>query len=608
MGKTAWAALERIPAIAPRTLPASSAGIFAAFLLLAGPFDDCVAQTVEATALERQISQLSGELEQNAARLQAVTAKSTADLGAMQQLEASEAGVKAEAAAIDAQKPSVEALCHRKVPKSEVAAAGARCDAVLIPFNNRVKAHNAAIQRLSAQMQAVIQRMQSDVNDVQQLQSRRDEINQQLASLRAQLQARQSAAPASRAGSPIKQKDATASPKSAPCNGAVTSNGCEPANTPPPNKPTSVTIGNQPVRSQPVSTASNNSTGGDRNVPTPCQDLTGPYGCRPTGGASMPLRRSLAGPQPTRSMRSVPPARADAYYQLADGAGNLPADTPNREPLVAAAERRLADSGAPYSPKELMCLQPDTGEDPKLIDLPLRWHMEDIPEAAIRAGLCPDQPEGDALDACVKQNYGKAVIWAEPDLAGMCRGANAPGYDEAECARRKFVTAWTRQMNDPMTGIVQAPPPSTWESYGEYCFPKGRKAAKRRLRDILRDSLGAAADDGAEPKPAPSRQASAEPPASASDVPTPPVPTDDAYTNYMKSLNGNSGGQNNGNLGPALPGWNDSQADAEIKRLNEQVAAAQRRADAINKCVANGGGTPEACAKVVDALSGTPLQ
>lgn len=398
-----------------------------------------------------------------------------------------------------------------------------------------------------------------------------------------------------------------ASPKSEPCNGAVTSNGCQPVNAPSPPPPINVTIGNKPTTSPPQTVGYNNSTG-DRNVPTPCQDLTGPYGCRPTGGASMPLRRSPAGPQPTRSMRRVPPARADASYQLADGAGNLPADTPNREPLVAAAERRLADSGAPYSPKELMCLQPDTGADPKLIDLPLRWHMEDIPEAAIRAGLCPDQPKGDALDACVEQNYGKAVVWAEPDLGGMCRGANSSDDDVAECARRKFVTAWTRQMNDPMLGIVQAPPPSTWESYGEYCFPKGRGGPKRSLRDRLRDSLRTAADNGAEPTPAPSGQASAEPPANASDVPAQPVPTDDAYTNYMNSINKNSGGQNNGNLGPALPGWNDSQADAEIKRLNEQVAAAQRRADAINKCVANGGGTPEACAKAVDALSASPIQ
>ncbi len=392
----------------------------------------------------------------------------------------------------------------------------------------------------------------------------------------------------------------------APCNGTITSNGCQPAPAPAPPPPINVTIGGKPTASPQPTVGYNNSSGGNRNVPTPCQDLTGPYGCRPTGGAStsMPVvRRTPAGPQPTRSMRPVPAARMDASYQLADGAGNLPASTPNRGPLVAAAERRLADSGAPYSNKELMCLQPDTGADPKLIDLPLRWHMEDIPEAAIRAGLCPDQPKGDALDACVEQNYGKAVIWAEPDLGGMCRGANMSEDDVAECARRKFVTAWTRQMNDPMTGIVQAPPPSTWESYGEYCFPKGRGGPKRSLRDRLRDSLGAHGDPGADAAPAPSGTASATPPPNASDAPPQPgtpAQTDDAYTNYMNSLNRNSGGQNNGNLGAPLPGWNDSEADAEIKRLNQQVSDAQRRADAIGKCVANGG-TLETCAKVVDS-------
>ena len=399
------------------------------------------------------------------------------------------------------------------------------------------------------------------------------------------------------------------SPKSAPCDGTLTSNGCQPAPAPPPRPPINVTIGGKPPASPQPTVGYNNSNGGNRNVPTPCQDLTGPYGCRPTGGAStsMPVRRSAAGPQPTRSMRPVSPARADASFQLADAAGNLPADTPNRGPLVAAVERRLADSGVPYSPKELMCLQPDTGADPKLIDLPLRWHMEDIPEAAIRAGLCPDQPKGDALDACVEQNYGKAVIWAEPDLGGMCRGANAPGYDEAECARRKFVTAWTRQITDPMTGIVQAPPPSTWESYGEYCYPKGRAGPKRRLRDIVRDSLRAKADTGDDAAPVPAGTASATPPPNASDAPAQqatPGQTDDAYTNYMKSLNGNSGGQNNGNLGPQT----DPEPDAQVKRLSEEIVEAQRRADAINKCVANGGGAPETCAKAVDALSASPIQ
>jgi len=71
----------------------------------------------------------------------------------------------------------------------------------------------------------------------------------------------------------------------ASCNGTLTSNGCIPSAPPPSNAPTSVTIGNKPIPSQQASTPQNDSTG-DRNVPTPCQDLSGPSGCQNAGAIS----------------------------------------------------------------------------------------------------------------------------------------------------------------------------------------------------------------------------------------------------------------------------------------------------------------------------------
>jgi hypothetical protein len=69
------------------------------------------------------------------------------------------------------------------------------------------------------------------------------------------------------------------------CAGEVTSNGCVTPPAPPPNPPVAVTIGNPPVTSPP-----NGSGSGNRNVPTPCQDLTGPSGCQNSGGLTPGLR------------------------------------------------------------------------------------------------------------------------------------------------------------------------------------------------------------------------------------------------------------------------------------------------------------------------------
>jgi hypothetical protein len=115
-------------------------------------------------------------------------------------------------------------------------------------------------------------------------------------------------------------KPATAGAKAAgPCNGLpVTSNGCTPAAAPPAPPPINVVIGNQPV----APTGGAPSSGNPKNVPTPCQDLTGPFGCRNAGqipnmtGASSPqigtLRQQLRQKLNTERLA----ARRAAYRQL----------------------------------------------------------------------------------------------------------------------------------------------------------------------------------------------------------------------------------------------------------------------------------------------------
>src|SRR5579885_1939374 len=78
----------------------------------------------------------------------------------------------------------------------------------------------------------------------------------------------------------------------------------------------------------------------------------------------------------------------------------------------------------------------------------LRWKPEHMPYALSKMGICTDVTEKDALEACQKENYGEAVMWAEPEIGALCRAqeVNTPDdqYDDAlrECARRKFDNAW----------------------------------------------------------------------------------------------------------------------------------------------------------------------
>jgi hypothetical protein len=202
--------------------------------------------------------------------------------------------------------------------------------------------------------------------------------------------------------------------------------------------------------------------------------------------------------------------------------------------LRHALERRMTDHHAPLKPEVRACLQPVNGSSPRLLDIPLRWHPYHIKKEAIdQSNLCDGVPEGDAKDTCREEKYGQAVMWAEPEIAGQCRTANAPNYDldaVAECAKRKFLSAWAN--ND---GVVPAPAPDRWTMPGS-CNPTGTPAQrKQRLRDLLRASLAAGPDatlnQDTETRP---RTAAATP---ADDMPSPPPPplsdTDEAYCSYM---------------------------------------------------------------------------
>ena len=206
-------------------------------IVLTVVFDKCWAQAVGLRAVQSEIARLTGELSQNAARLQALKADASAALEEKNRLIASAATIEAESAAIEAQKPSVIALCHRRVPKRQVAAASARCDAVLIPYNNRVKAHDATVRRLAAQHESLIKRMRAYLDETNQLEARRDQLSQRLASLRAQ-GAGTKISPEPLTNSGAAAKAISPLPKSASCStitglggGGAASSNCKTGNT-----------------------------------------------------------------------------------------------------------------------------------------------------------------------------------------------------------------------------------------------------------------------------------------------------------------------------------------------------------------------------------------
>jgi hypothetical protein len=233
---------------------------------------------------------------------------------------------------------------------------------------------------------------------------------------------------------------------------------------------------------------------------------------------------------PARFKGIAPDVRAE-IFALGDSIIDRPDDDPDRDNLVRALERRLADHRVRMKPQDLACLQPIRGTDRRL-DIPLRWRPDSIKKEAIdQSHLCDDVPEGDAKDACREDKFGQAVMWAEPELAGQCRTAEMPNNRDieaiAECAKRKFLNAW-----DKRKGIASAPTPANWilpATCNATASPAVRKQAVRALLAAAfaaaDNDLGNGNDGGTVERPV------------IADNPSPPPPPEidenEAYCNYM---------------------------------------------------------------------------
>lgn len=281
-----------------------------------------------------------------------------------------------------------------------------------------------------------------------------------------------------------------------------------------------------------------------------CSDITGtggasaaPSGCGTNRSAPPPHQQARLNEGDTRKSNKPRPWK-DGGLSAADTAqilalGDLvmatPDTSPQRERLRYLLERRLASLRVRAKARDLVCLQPVRGTSRPALDVPLRWHPEHIEKEAIdRSGLCDDVPEGDAKTACRKAKYGEAVMWAEPELAGQCRGEGGAEHDVekvAECARRKFLNAWAKP--GEAHGVVVGPTPDNWvlpaDCNATASPEKRRESLRARLRRMLAEAASQppASDD-------PVATAPSTPAVDTAQAPEPP-PTDDdeAYCSAM---------------------------------------------------------------------------
>jgi hypothetical protein len=151
------------------------------------------------------------------------------------------------------------------------------------------------------------------------------------------------------------------------------------------------------------------------------------------GECFVPANIAAGGANATRAPRHTEPRRftgkpapdiRQEVRALSEALAAMPDDSPDRPRLLRNLMRLMADNRVRMTPEDMACLQSVSRTGPKQIDLPLRWHPYHIKKEAIdRSGLCNGTPEGDAKDACREENYGRAVMWAEPECTlpiGFC--------------------------------------------------------------------------------------------------------------------------------------------------------------------------------------------
>ena len=227
----------------------------------------------------------------------------------------------------------------------------------------------------------------------------------------------------------------------------------------------------------------------------------------------------------------------------------LPPDDPRIPMLLAALDaltkQNPKDTPA-VSPRDLQCMlsPPESGSDAPLPPLRLcqfGWNLSNMWDQGVEAaGLCQRNGDDDEFADCSNQNYGLAVLALVPSISSYCyAGPDADMGAMAECAKRKFNTAWHKAIFDhePPDGcaIVPPPDPATWTTPGTAaCTPKVRQGLRDKIRCQLHPELcgGTPNNDDtpdASQNPPQQQDTQAAPPPEQ-----PPLPKEDqAWCNYI---------------------------------------------------------------------------
>ena len=147
------------------------------------------AQGADIQKMTAEISQLSAEQKQISAKLHQSVAQKKQHESQFKRLSQEGNRIKAASNAIEARRPSVYKLCHGKYPRSQLAAANARCNAVLVPFNRQVSATNTRRRRLAAAYRSLNGKEAARVAAAKRMLARDAQIRQRIAVLQASIRA-----------------------------------------------------------------------------------------------------------------------------------------------------------------------------------------------------------------------------------------------------------------------------------------------------------------------------------------------------------------------------------------------------------------------------------
>jgi peptidoglycan hydrolase CwlO-like protein len=84
--------------------------------------------------------------------------------------------VNAEGSALDAERPGIDALCHGTYPQDQLAAAQARCDAAMGPYNARIEAYNQKLGDVKSKIADVDAQEEKRVEAAKALQAQYDTL------------------------------------------------------------------------------------------------------------------------------------------------------------------------------------------------------------------------------------------------------------------------------------------------------------------------------------------------------------------------------------------------------------------------------------------------